>query len=513
MLFSSLLVGWFTQPSRSAQAKAAPPASAGLSAAGPNPTVTLLANSLELEARIGHPVIAAGKSAETYLLFRARAVEKGAPGAPLHAAILVDRSGSMRGKRLDNAFVAAQSFVRRLRDGDQVTVLAYDARVETLVPTTRIDESARRRILERLRPVASGSTCISCALESAITELGRSPAAVRQILLLSDGEPTTGVKNLEGFRRIAAAAREKAVNISSIGVDVDYNEALLTTLARFSNGRHHFVRDPGELEQAFDRELGELVQTVASDVQLELRLPAGIELVEVFDREVERDAGRVRARLGAFAKGEEKTLLVKIRVAQGGPRQALAASFSLTTGSKETGSASAAVAGELGLRASDDGAQHSELDPLIAARLGRSRTGALLFEAGGLFKTGDPRDFATLERKFASELSRIERDRKSFRPRGGGRTTVASGADGDLEAQSRALEGARARLRSARGAGCGCAPSDLICNMRCAGSGESTSKNACKPGDPLCANIGKELSSDEKAAVKESVGASETFAR
>src|SRR5947207_722669 len=75
--------------------------------------------TLAVDARLGHTTIPAGAPFETFVLVDVRAQDRG-NGRPLsrHLAIVVDRSGSMRGKRMTNAIAAAQGAVRRLSDGD-----------------------------------------------------------------------------------------------------------------------------------------------------------------------------------------------------------------------------------------------------------------------------------------------------------------------------------------------------------------------------------------------------------
>ncbi len=383
--------------------------------------------------------------------------------------------------------------------------MTYDASVTTLVPSTAIDSESKRRVASDLAAVeASGSTCISCALEAGVSALSNAQAVkqngqvVKQIVLLSDGEATAGVKTLSGFSTIAQRAREAGIGVSSIGIDVDYNEALLSTLARLSNGRHHFVRNPGDLALAFDRELGELAGSVASNVRLSIELAPGVEVSRVFDREVERVDSRLTVELGAFTNTDEKTFLVQLTVPSSTPGEAALASFSFrydpvgSSGAKPT-----EVHGILGTEI-DESAQ-AELDPVVAARIGKSRTGALLFEAGKLFASGEPDDFAKLDQKFATELRRIDRERGT-RPSGHHAA--------ELGKQRAALETARKKMVTTRGSHCGCAAGDLMCAMRCSAGPPKT--KSCMPGDPLCADVG-DLSGDEKSAAKESVGASNPF--
>ena len=270
-----------------------------------------------MQGRLGHPTLAASRSAETFLHLDLTAAGEDLPAtaAPLNLAIVLDRSKSMEGRRMDNAMAAARGMIGRLRTGDTVSVLAYNTRSEVLVPPTTIDERTRTNVLLGLRGIeARGNTCISCGVEDAMALLGRRTGAVNKLLLLSDGEANAGIRDADGFRQLAERARGMNATVSSVGVDVDYNEQLLLAVAQASNGRHYFVESPGSLARIFDDELRSLLETVASQAEVEIALAPGVQMTELFDREFVRDRGRIRVPLGTFARGDNKSVLMRLRV-------------------------------------------------------------------------------------------------------------------------------------------------------------------------------------------------------
>jgi len=210
--------------------------------------------------------------------------------------------------------------------------------------------------------------------------------------------------------------------------------------------------------------------------------------------------------LGTMTSEDEKTFLVKIRIVAGAPRQALAAKFSFAYDATGSNTSPTLLAGELGIRVSDQAGEVSEIDPLVAARIGRSRTGALLFEAGKLFKSGNPSDFKTLDDKLDKELERSARERAEL-------GTTSPKAAKDFDEQQKVLNETRSRLRVSRGGHCGCAGGDLQCAMRCSATSSDKPKSSCMPGDPLCGDVGTDLSGDEKAAAKESVEKSDPWSK
>lgn len=343
-----------------------------------------------LEGRLGHAVLPAAGEQESYLFLSARAEDGAVASTPasLNLAIVLDRSGSMRGKRLENALSAARGMVDRLRDGDVVSVVTYNTGTDVVVAPTPIDSASRSRVMGALaRMTASGDTCVSCGIETAAALLGERSNMIDRVLLLSDGEATAGVLDEAGFRQLAAGLRRRNIAVSSIGVDVEYNERVLAALAQESNGRHYFVETPASLAAIFDQELQSLVRTVAEDAELALDLSPGVDVMEVYDRSFRRDGARLVVPLGGLAAGEEKTLLVRVRVPRGAPGSALVANARMTYRdlvARKAGECS----GSLFVERSADRDVQVTLDPFVQTRVLRSETAQTLTDTNKLLKEG-----------------------------------------------------------------------------------------------------------------------------
>lgn len=427
MALTSVSVWALTPPTRSADSRPA------LAVTGPGPTpdtprpggllgellpttrsgATFTSGStLMLEGRLGHATLDATRDSETFLMLevRAAAEELASTPAPVNLSIVIDRSRSMEGRRLDNALAAARGMIRRLRDGDTVSVITYNTETSTVVPATVLDARSRDDVLFALRGVeAQGHTCISCGIEAGLAAMGRR-AGVSRMLLLSDGEANAGIRDVPGFQRLAEQARARDVAVSSIGVDVDYNERVMFALAQSSNGRHYFVENEAGLPRIFDEELDSLVRTVANRAEVELDLAPGVELLEVMDRSFTRDGNRVFVPFGAFAQGDTKSLLVRLRVPRGTPGDRPVADVrmrydDLTSASARPGECQGTLLAAL----TDDARDVSPLDPLVESRVARSETSAALRRANEQFAGGD---VAAAQRTLDSSRGRI-RERKT----------------------------------------------------------------------------------------------------
>jgi Ca-activated chloride channel family protein len=347
--------------------------------------------TLMLEGRLGHARLLADRENESFLFVNVSAEQAAAAAAsrPLNLAVVLDRSGSMKGQALENARAAASGMVQRLREGDVVSVVAYNSTTQIVVPPTTIDISSRERVITALSGItAQGDTCISCGIDAGVELLRQRSGMVDRLLLLSDGEATTGVRDVEGFRRIAAGVRRFGAAISSIGVDVDYNERIMAAVAQESNGRHYFVERPAELQRIFDDELASLVKTIGKGAELAVDLGPGVEVEQVLDRTFRREGNRLIVPLGDFAAGEQKTLLAKLRIPRGASGVRPVAGVKLSYDDLQN-SRRGECEGKLSVALTSDANQISPLDPLVLARVQRSETASVLTEANELFARGD----------------------------------------------------------------------------------------------------------------------------
>ncbi len=424
--------------------------------------------ALLLDGRLGHASVARdvrGGSASTFVLATVTATEATADAqearpshAPTHMGIVVDRSGSMAGTKMRNAIAAAAGVVERMRDGDRVTVVAFDGSASLLVPPTTIDASTRPTVEASIRQMhVGGDTCISCAIDRAVEALDSAPGArdeIRHVLLISDGEPTTGVRDAGGLRAMAARARDQGVSISTIGVDLAFDERVMAGIAQESNGKHWFVPDPSALAQVFDEELGSLETAVASEAELVIDPAPGVVLDEVLDRSFRREGGRLVVPLGAFDAGQERTVLVGARVPADADGLQAVAKLSLSY-RDVVARRDSLCSGSLALDVRDDGTAQRELDPFVAARVERNRTTHALLEANELFSRGHASEAQ-------AELARRRSELATAAPKAVAAATAmppsAAGAAGNVDKDFGAQQAALEHAQSGFGAAASAAP-------------------------------------------------------
>jgi Ca-activated chloride channel homolog len=386
-----------------------------------DPARVTAGDTLAIDARLGHASIAKNSRGETFLFAQVAAADDKAGGtsaaSPMNLALVIDRSGSMKGDRIANAMNAAVGAIERLRDGDSVTVVAFDSGAQVVVPPTRVSSSTRASMEAAVRNIRlGGDTCISCGMLEGMQQLAQTSLSgdrVNRMILLSDGATNSGIKDVPGLRAMANRMTGKGVTISTIGVDVDFDEKVMAALAAEGNGRHYFVANASGLPAVFSQEFDDILASVAKEAELSIELAPGVEVAEVFDRSFRREGSKIIVPFGTFSAKQEKTVLVKLKVPADHDGSQAVADVKLAYRDlvkKSDGS----CGGNLSIAIRSDGTEQRELDPFVAARVERSRTASTLTEANKLFEAGRIGEARAKLATRSSELKKTESESLAF---------------------------------------------------------------------------------------------------
>ncbi len=170
----------------------------------------------------------------------------------LALALVIDKSGSMSGPKMDLTKDAARATAEALPPFDQIAVVVFDTQAQAVV---RLQRAAnRQRILGDIaRITAGGGTNILAGLREAVDELNPTRARKKHIILLSDGQ--SAYDEIPDLVDAAAAAR---ITISAVGVGDGADQTLLKMIASRGGGRFYHTRDPASIPRIFSRETSEL---------------------------------------------------------------------------------------------------------------------------------------------------------------------------------------------------------------------------------------------------------------
>lgn len=163
--------------------------------------------------------------------------------------LVIDRSGSMEGDKLDYARQAAWAAARALSPGDQLGVLAFDSGADWLVPTMRVSTD-RSFIKQRIFQLGSaGGTDIMNALSQAQAALAPLQAAVKHIVLLSDGQADNN-----DFDAIMGRMSAAGITVTSVGIGEPEGQRFMQLISQRGGGRYYYANDPSRLPRIFIKE-------------------------------------------------------------------------------------------------------------------------------------------------------------------------------------------------------------------------------------------------------------------
>jgi Ca-activated chloride channel homolog len=189
--------------------------------------------------------------------------------------LIVDKSSSMEGRKMELARQAAIGVVENLRPIDSVGILIFDNSFQWAVPIRVVGED--KALIKRLIAgiIADGGTQIAPALAEAYRRILPQRAIYKHIVLLTDGISEEG--DSMSLSREAAANR---VTISTVGLGQDVNRGYLEKVAQLANGRAHMVLNPDDLEQVLLRDVQEHTGSTAVEKPIRASVTKQAEILD-----------------------------------------------------------------------------------------------------------------------------------------------------------------------------------------------------------------------------------------
>ena len=275
------------------------------------------ADRVILDVTVSNPYLLAGRTTTTFLkigLTGFRLVSE-RERAPVNVAIVLDRSGSMEGEKIERAKEAAIMALNMLDERDILSVVTYSDTVSVLVPATKVSD--RRDIIRMIRSIyADGSTALFAGVSKGAAEVRKfyDQNRVNRVILLSDGLANIGPDSPAALGDLGASLGKAGISVSTIGLGLGYNEDLMVRLARKSDGNHAFVENSRDLARIFEYEFQDVLSVVAQDVEIEISCSPGIRPIRVIGRDVDIFDNLVLASINQLYSEQEKYVLLEIEV-------------------------------------------------------------------------------------------------------------------------------------------------------------------------------------------------------
>ena len=239
--------------------------------------------------------------------------------APLNLAIVIDRSGSMNDP--DKMPYVKQSlgiFLRSLNPDDMVSIITYSDNAELVLKTQQVgDGSWIKRVIDNIEP--GGSTNLHAGMMLGFREVERNFNIHRnnRVMLLTDGIANRGETDPEKIAEDALAYNQKGIYLSTIGLGLEFNDALLIKLAKQGEGGYTFVDSAEEMDRVFRQQVNTLKQRVADDVSVQILPSQGVRLIGLTGYDGVPPSEGASVKMWPMSLEDSQVILAQLQVGSG----------------------------------------------------------------------------------------------------------------------------------------------------------------------------------------------------
>lgn len=234
---------------------------------------------------------------------------------PLNLAVVLDKSGSMTGAKLEKTKQAAMQLVDRLAPNDIFSLVIFSDEAQVLVPAQKVED--KDWLKEKIEGIeAGGSTALYAGVKMGADQLEEylSAKRINRVILLSDGLANVGPSSPHDLRQLGSRLAEREISVTTIGVGDDYNEDLMAGLAEASDANYYYVQDTEKLPEIFAKELGEMLEVAARQVKIKIICPDGVKPLGFIGRREQFNGQRATVNLSQFTTGQDRCLFLRCLV-------------------------------------------------------------------------------------------------------------------------------------------------------------------------------------------------------
>ena len=231
---------------------------------------------------------------------------------PMNLAFVIDKSGSMNSAdKMGWVKDAFDVFIDRVRDVDFVSLVVFDSTARVVYPSTAMNSRDKRyRFRRAVQSVtADGGTNLVDGLRLGYQQVMANYRGeyTNRVLFLTDG-----VGESSGILAMARKYKEMGINVSTIGVGENFDLDLMVELAKTGGGSSRFISDREEMEEIFGSELDRMVVPAVTNLEMELSLPPGFEVLESWGYNHVINGNVIRFSQGTLHHRDYETILVRV---------------------------------------------------------------------------------------------------------------------------------------------------------------------------------------------------------
>ncbi len=257
----------------------------------------------------------------TYLLatIRPAGIARG-KRLPLNLGLVIDRSTSMQGARLEHVKQAAHQIIDELHSDDALALVSFNDRAEVLLPSQLgVNRAyAKARVSSML---ASGGTEILQGIQAGLAEIEKHHGkhVTSHLILLTDGQTYGDEEDCIAEAKLAGARR---IGITAMGIGEDWNDTLLDEIATKSGGTSAYIASPSQVRTILQQKVRGLESVFAQALTMKLRCAEGVNVESAFRitpylESLTPSAGELK--LGTLQTDAPLAIALELSVAQKSP--------------------------------------------------------------------------------------------------------------------------------------------------------------------------------------------------
>ena len=260
-------------------------------------------------------------SIKTHLVvsFLAPPLEEKAKRPPVCVIPVVDISGSMNGPKLEQAKQSVMKLITHLGPQDRCGVVVFSGEVAVVSPPVEMTAHAKADLKLRVGDLrVDGNTNLGGGMLAGL-ELGNLPALPEgmlvRVILFTDGRANAGVATTSAQLLPLLDAHRGRATLSAFGYGEDADQELLSDLAKRGAGNYAFVATPADASSAFARELGGLLSTFATDLEVQIVPAPGVVIRSVLsDVDARPQASELVLRMDDLLAEEERHVVLQVEL-------------------------------------------------------------------------------------------------------------------------------------------------------------------------------------------------------
>lgn len=264
---------------------------------------------------LDYEVLTVGQAHTVNLLIHTTSTEPASTNRrPLNLSVVIDRSGSMAGDKIDYTRQAAQFLVQHLSSHDVLSIVLYNDKVETLLPPEKVQrKDAINQRIATIKP--SGTTNLSGGwLEGCkwVSE-NLNQDYLNRVIIMTDGLANRGITESDQLVSMVGQKLQEGISTTTMGLGRDFNEDLLMAMAGAGGGAFYFIESPEVTPLIFQEELQGLLSVIAQNLNVTIQAMDKVQQVKQLNGyPTTNQSDSITFNMGDVFGDEAKALLLEL---------------------------------------------------------------------------------------------------------------------------------------------------------------------------------------------------------